>query len=353
MWKLAAVWDPIQWLRLRGSLSQDIRAAGFRELYYSQSIPSGGFFGATTNPWLQDNGPNTQRDETVLILSGNPGLEPEEADTLTVGFVLSPGGWADGMHFSADYYHIKLTEGIVLGNSANVVRDCFQGVASQCDFITFGPPTVPGNAQSNIVELRAPYINAQPYESSGVDLSADYTLPLSDISAGAAGVMSFRLSATYSMETLVRASGGIIRDISGQTGGDQGFLSDFAASPDWSANLVVTYANGPFMLTAQGRFISDGILDLQTPKRGPGDPGYAPNQTTSVNDNTVPSYFTMNLSSSYDFSFGALEKMQVFATLNNVFDREPPFSAGQVGGVNGVFFDTMGRTYRVGMRLRF
>ena len=49
-WKFAAVWDPIDWLRFRGSQSHDLRAASFRELYYSQSIPSGGFFGDVTNP---------------------------------------------------------------------------------------------------------------------------------------------------------------------------------------------------------------------------------------------------------------------------------------------------------------
>jgi hypothetical protein len=60
-WKIAGVWDPIKWLRLRGSQSRDIRAAGFRELYYSQSVPSGGFFGAITNPDLPDMGPGSRR----------------------------------------------------------------------------------------------------------------------------------------------------------------------------------------------------------------------------------------------------------------------------------------------------
>src|SRR5262249_39200583 len=32
-WKIAAVWDPIDWLRVRGSRSRDLRAASFRESY--------------------------------------------------------------------------------------------------------------------------------------------------------------------------------------------------------------------------------------------------------------------------------------------------------------------------------
>ncbi len=32
-WKVGAVWDVLDWLRIRGSRSRDLRAAGFRELY--------------------------------------------------------------------------------------------------------------------------------------------------------------------------------------------------------------------------------------------------------------------------------------------------------------------------------
>ena len=32
-WKAAAIYDPLEWLRFRTTLSQDVRAAGFRELF--------------------------------------------------------------------------------------------------------------------------------------------------------------------------------------------------------------------------------------------------------------------------------------------------------------------------------
>jgi outer membrane receptor protein involved in Fe transport len=40
-------------------------------------------------------------------------------------------------------------------------------------------------------------------------------------------------------------------------------------------------------------------------------------------------------------------------SVNNLWDKDPPFSAGGTGGVNGIFYDTLGRTYRVGVRLTF
>jgi iron complex outermembrane receptor protein len=364
-WKLAGVWEPVTWLRFRGSQSRDIRAAGFRELYYSQSIPSGGIFGFVINPDIRieddpddptdDPGPFAQRDDARIILSGNPRLKPERADTTTIGFVLSPGGWADGLRFSADYYRIDLVDGIVLGSSAEVVRQCFDGSdPSQCDFLEFGPPHPdnPDRPRSNIEVARSPYINANPYKATGIDFALDYSLPLSKLSPNAPGSLAFRLTATRALETLVQ-SGNRIRDIAGQTGGDQGFLSDFAASPDWAANLVITYMRGPLTLTTQARYTDSGVLDLQTPKYGPDDPLYAENMTNSVTSNRLPSHTVWNLSASYNFQVGDLKRLQVFGVIDNVFDKEPPFSAGVVGGVNGVYFDTMGRMVRMGVRMEF
>ena len=126
-----------------------------------------------------------------------------------------------------------------------------------------------------------------------------------------------------------------------------------ARLPDWSGNLATTYMTGPLSVTLQTRYISSGILDLQNPKTGPDQAGYDPLKTYSVNDGTVPSYFLFNLSGSYDFKWFNLDKLQVFATVDNLFDKIPPFSAGAVGGANAVFFDALGRTYRVGMRMAF
>jgi iron complex outermembrane receptor protein len=45
--------------------------------------------------------------------------------------------------------------------------------------------------------------------------------------------------------------------------------------------------------------------------------------------------------------------MQLFGTVNNVFDKDPPFAQGGTGGTNPVFFDTIGRAYRAGLRVSF
>jgi outer membrane receptor protein involved in Fe transport len=358
-WKVAAVWDPLEWFRLRGSHSRDIRAAGFRELYYSQSVPAGGLFGSVQNSKLVIGGPVTSAsDASVLILSGDPHLAPEKATTNTVGFVLSPGGWAESMHFSADYYKIDLTGGLALESAQAVVNSCFAGVTAKCTQLAFGTP-LPGqlDPQSNITSVRAVYINQNPYEASGVDIAWDYATPLDRFMSSAKGSIAFRMQGTYSLETIIQTTSftGLTttHDVSGQTGGDQGFLSDFASAPNFAANLTTSYLNGPFELTGQLRWVSAGRLDKQNPKLGPGDEGYNPAVTYSTSDATVPSYYLLNLNGSYDFKWFGLQSLQVFANISNVFDKDPPFSAGQVGGANAVYFDTLGRTYRLGMRMAF
>ena len=95
-------------------------------------------------------------------------------------------------------------------------------------------------------------------------------------------------------------------------------------------------------ITTQGRYTSDGLLDQVSPRRDPSDPLYNPLLVNSITDNTVGSYFTQNLTASYDFEVRDTEA-EVWMSINNIWDKDPPFSAGGTGGVNGIFYDTLGR----------
>ncbi len=356
-WKLAGVWDPIDWLRFRGSHSRDLRAASFRELYYSQSIPAGGIFGSVQNPNIVVGGAvQNQSDAAVLILHGNPLLAPETGSTTTFGFVLSPAGWAQNMHFSADYYRIKITGGQALEGAQTVVSTCLDGSAPEkCSQIVYGDPLLGQGVLSNITQVTAYYQNVNPYHVSGVDTAWDYTFPLSSLFSSARGNLSLRLQGTYALKTIYGANQ---VDVAGQTGGDQGFFSDYAPSPNFSGTLTASYNNGPFTLTSLSRYISAGRLDKQNPKKDPRDPGYDPNLSYTINDATVPSYFVTNLTGSYDLKWFGLQNLNTFLSITNVFDRDPPFSqpttlGNGTAGVNAIFFDTLGRTYRLGMRMTF
>jgi outer membrane receptor protein involved in Fe transport len=351
-WKAAFVYDPIEWLRFRGSRSQDLRAASFRELYYSQSIPPGGIFGYVQNPTLPTGVPTFFGDPAWQILSGNPQLNPEESLTETVGIVVSPGGGATGMHISADYYEITISGGQRLDGSPTVINGCFQrNDPVQCARIKFGPPLAGFGPLSNIDEVNVPYINASPYTAKGIDYSFDYPLQLDN------GTVTFNLTATRAIDLLFQDTISLqIRDVAGQSGGGFGFLPDVAPAPEWIGNLIVSYIRDRFTITGQARYTGSGKLDLLTPRTGPSDPEYNPNLTGSVSNNEVPSHTTFNLSGSYDLKLGSLKRAQLFGSITNLFDKDPPFSGNNgfgVGGVNAAFFDTLGRDYRIGMRMQF
>jgi outer membrane receptor protein involved in Fe transport len=76
--------------------------------------------------------------------------------------------------------------------------------------------------------------------------------------------------------------------------------------------------------------------------------------------NSVPSYFVLNLNSTYRFQkIGGLEGLQLWTEVNNVFNRKPPFAASPsffnnaYVGTNPMYFDTLGLAFRAGFRLSF
>jgi hypothetical protein len=129
-------------------------------------------------------------------------------------------------------------------------------------------------------------------------------------------------------------------------------LPDYTSAAEWNLNLILSYSAGPLTITTQGRYTSDGKLDLVSPRRDPTDPLYDPTRVNSIVDNSVPSHFTQKITASYDFSIRDTEA-EVWMSVVNLWDKDPAFSAGTTGGVNGIFYDTLGRAYRLGVRLDF
>ena len=69
----------------------------------------------------------------------------------------------------------------------------------------------------------------------------------------------------------------------------------------------------------------------------------------SINDNTVSSATYVNLSGSLDLG----KQMQIFASVNNLLNKDPPVAPGGNGyPTNPVYFDTYGTTWKLGMRLK-
>ena len=337
-WKVSGIWDVTDWLRLRGTRSRDVRAPQFRELFQTTSPFVGPPFGVVSNPFPG----GSANDSAIVTSGGNVNLVPEKADTLTFGAVLSPKGFLSGFRFSADWYQIKIKDAIAfLGIGAqNIVNGCAGGNQAFCDRITF-------NGQDDIVSVDNHAANLQGFTTRGIDFEAAYNLPLNN---GAS--LNLRVLASYLYDQVFDSGQGDPMNYAGQSGPTAAFGS-FNTSPKWQGNAFVTYHQGPFTGTVQARYVGPGSYVVVTPFGGPpvtpGDPNYSSTDPNSISSNSVDSAVYINLSASYDIT----KEIQLFGSLNNVFDKDPVVAPGGNGfPTNPVYFDTYGRTFRVGARVK-
>ena len=322
-WKASLSWEPLEWLRLRGTRSRDVRAPNFADLY----LASASSFAPVINRFT-----GTTQVPTTLS-GGSPTLEAERANTTTLGLVLKPTWeWSEGLQVSVDYFDISVKGYIAAPGSQLIVDRCFAGITQACGQITFG------NANS-IAQIRNVSLNLDELVTKGEDFEVSYRKSL------AGGDLSMRLLASH-VEEATTNTFGIAIDRAGQTGG---LLS--GGMPDWLLTSYVTYARRPFSVTLQGRFINSGVVDAT--RIDPSDAGYAPTLLNSTNDNHVASAFYANLFGTFDVPAFGDTTVQLFGVVNNLFDKDPPFAPEGQYPTNPTYFDQIGRTYRVGVRVQF
>ena len=98
-----------------------------------------------------------------------------------------------------------------------------------------------------LLEIRNITVNLQWLKTSGLDIEAAYSLPLSDFGScrvpisGCWRPMCSKTSRTF----------WVVTDRVGETGG--------TGSPDWYATFLVGYTNGPFQGNVNMRYISSGV----------------------------------------------------------------------------------------------
>ncbi|MBT2189121.1 TonB-dependent receptor [Sphingobium sp. H33] len=347
-WKIGAIYDMIDGIRLRATWSRDIRAAGFRELFQKTApTDEGTIQGRVNNPNIA--GPN-KNDNTPIFSGGNFGLTAEKADTTTIGTVLTPG-FLSGVRVSLDWYQIKVRDAIANLNGQRVTDLCI-GYKVLCDRISFASPT-------DIVRIDAGQANVGKIEIRGFDFEASYRLPLTSLTASLDGTLDVRFLLNHQYDFQVKQSEGIPTiNYAGQSGpAVEG--GDFYPTPKWMWNALIAYDGPGFNTTMTLRHVGQGILNREW--TGPEDAGYAPTLPNSVNINRVPSRTYVNLAVSYELPVGSEDQMiELFGSIENLFDLKPPVAPGGTTTVlvsayptNPVFFDTFGMRWKAGVRVQF
>lgn len=329
-WKVGAVYELNSQYMLRVTRSHDIRAPSALEL-----SP------VSNTVLLPINDPNPATVGTYyvnLTTGGNPGLDPEKADTFTVGAVLKPE-WLKGFRLSVDYYNIKVGKAISVLTGQQTINICEQGNTSVCPFITRSNAGI-----GPITQVFATYQNLSQLRSKGLEFVGEYSVDLNTVSSSLGGNLDVLVNATYTMELSTTDATGFKTRYDGWTG-NPGTVQSVFGVPKWRADGLITYSTDRFSVSAHGRYVGSGVYDPT--KIGPGQAGYSPYLANSNNYNLVPSRLYWDLSASINIVQNDRRKVQLFGSVYNLFDKDPPFL--RLYG-NPVLFDAIGRSYRIGIR---
>lgn len=342
-WKAGLTWAPIEQIRFRGTRSRDIRAPNLFELFAGATSGLQNFL--PPRPFAQVN--NTR----AILGGGNANLQPEVANTLSFGVVVQP---VSGLNLSVDYYDIDLDQAIQPRTVQDILGECASSnfASPVCANITLdggGSPT-PAilNSPPDIDTIFAGPVNLAFLRTKGIDIEANYTIPLSSgqlrFGASANVLLSFK-SQSGSTAPLVSQAGYI--DI------QRSVLLQNAIQPKLRGTVSAAYkSNGGFGLFLQGRYIGK-LKQGEVPGLTLGT------QTFAYVDKEIDPVMYVDMNLSQTIEAGPLgSQLELFANVNNLFNRRPPVIPSE-GNPTGNFptfaqlYDVMGRYFTVGARIKF
>ena len=259
----------------------------------------------------------TQLGNTVLTtVGGNANLQPEDAETLTIGAVWTPTFISD-LTLTLDYFNIKIDNAIQRIDGSTKLAVCYNtpGLAHPfCSSSNFTRNPLTGEVDF----LSAQPVNAASERVSGIDLGALYQFSLADWNATLNWDVSYLKN--YDVRPFLGADeihyAGMI------TGGRGSYTQ-------WRSFGSLTLARGPW----SGSYSVQYIGSADDINASPGDIGdHAP----SVTYHNAQVKYAVN--KSMDVAFG----------INNVFDKKPPFIQSWTdANTDTMTYDLMGRRWNV------
>ncbi len=304
-WKAGVTTRFFDDLRLRAVRSRDIRSPSIGELFTTR----------TTN--LQNVSDPTRNNEVVSITrfgGGNPNLVPEIAKTTTIGGAYSPR-FIPGANFSVDFYKIDIDKVIGSLSGQDIINQCALGNQTLCAAIVRDPTT------QQITTVFATNLNLASYKTRGIDFEASYRVPLDRISSSMPGTLSFRALATY-VDSLKINNGLSVVQRAGIVGDTLAFTT-----PKWRGTGSINYQSENVGVDLRVRYVGGGLF---------GDPN-------AFTNNKVSSRTYVDLGVQFK-----LEDFELFGTVNNVFDRDPPFVT-----YSTAIYDVVGTYFSAGVKVKF
>ncbi|TWT21169.1 TonB-dependent receptor [Luteimonas marina] len=340
-------------LLLRAGYNRAVRAPGLNDLYYTQRIAlsgSGTDLCAGANPAytaeqcartgvplaaygnVTANPANQYNQQT----GGNPNLAPEEADTYTIGFAVEP---IENLNLSLDWYSIEI-EGAIGGIGYNTIQILCMEQQLYCDRIH-------RDARAGEYDLwvglasdpGVGYVDNLPgnigiYKREGLDLAASYSFALGP------GRLSTSLVGNYVLKDFTQTLAS-----EPSTAFDcKGLVNDtfLCQTPEWRHVFTAAYSWDRYKVGMRWRYV--GEMDYN-------DVDGTPLSDVIWLGDGVSAYNYLDLNGSVSFG-----QATVSLGVNNVLDKEPPFSgdSGLSANANALGgYDQVGRYVFGSISLKF
>ena len=340
-WKVGAFWQATPDVALRGSFQSAIRHANLWELFRATGFnlvdldddPCGLSMSATQaqcantglDASLYGTDLKSPADQYNILQGGNPDVEPEEADSITIGAVLTPS-FASGLVLTVDYFDIKVEKGIDNIPAATALDKCLEtGISTFCDLINRNP--VNGSLWLTGGHISAQTTNLAEETVQGIDIIFDYDFdsPL--------GPVSLQGVTTYLIESdLIEFPG----EAALKCGGAWGAACGKNPQPEWSGNYKATLETRYDLRVALGMRYLGKTRDL------------------NANDIDFPAQTYWDLT----LHWSPFENYDATLGVTNLFDNDPPVTsdAGTAPGNGNTFpayFDALGRYIFVNVGVTF
>lgn len=353
-WKAELRYRPLRALGLRSSYQRAVRAPSIEELFYPEVANQ--FVVPRPDPCSVNsaarNGPDFAEVEALCVAQGlppallptyrfdlrrvdgveggNPELDPERANTLTLGLVFESPFEATalrGLRVALDWYRIELDDAIGRWDSESAVERCYDPQYNPeyalenvyCQFFTRRPPT--GEMYAQILNR-----NLGSLETSGLDLQLDWR-----IEAGP-GTVQLDAQVGYVDSWFAHDPGGKggIEYVGTIGGGGLG-----GAVPRWKGLFGVGYEwqdSRAFLRWQHIDAVRDGL-----------ERWYA-----------IPARDYVDLGLGHDFSSGYLAGLNLQVGIENVFDEQAPvYPSYEQANTHPSQYDVLGRRWYLGLGYRF
>ena len=370
-YKADVLFRPVRSLLLRGGYQRSVRAPNIAELFSPMSLgfSSIGTPGLTTTAGdpcdvrsSYRNGPNAQAVRSLCLAQGvpaaiidsyqqastqaeilgggNPDLQEEVSDSVTVGMAWSPAidqPFFRSFRMSLDWYRIEIEDVVGTLSVPTITGGCFNTEGTNPGFSAdnFYCGLFSRLGSGNITNVRVNQVNLAAWKVSGVDFQLDWAFDLADFGLPERlGRLESNLVLSH-LDTFKKQArpGAPYLENGGTIGGD---LSG-GAYPEWKWVASFTWNIEPVRVTFRWRHI-DSMLDFRNV------PVFSP---TAVNPPTYNAYDLVGW-------WALNEKVSFRVGANNLTDKEPPlFTSYSNSNTDPSTYDVLGRRYFVGLSARF